>query len=989
MDRSQTAIDPDACTSGSRWQVLLLSVAGAAAALILSGCNSRSLGPGGPAHVLTASTAWQRTVDAQTYHSRLGALTEAINRLRQETASGWTGRQDDVTGWLTELRGGRFTAGGVSTPQGQATAFLLAYGTDLFGVPPNEIRFTSSEGPGANDQAAATTLRAEQRVGDVPVLDAQLIVSVASSSDTLRVQSVSGRVFPGIEGISTTPVVVAGAAVQTAVQVSGGEATHVSRLVILPQGVSGALCWEVPVAGGSLSPGASSLYYVDAVRGQVLTVRAGTADADILYPSFGGSAGVSAKSARTSLGSVAAAVVQGTPVEVTGNGPDGKPLTANGLRTPEGTVVLVDTTTPNYNSASGAGTVETHDATGLHQDQQSRLPGPLSTFPGTQSGDPEALAAQTYARYVVDYFRSHFGRNSWDGKGGTLISSVHFGGSSLCNAFFSPGADPPQMAYGDGCVIDGQRVTSTMVGMDVAAHEMTHGVTATSVGNGGIGLIYDGQSGALNEATSDYFGEVVGDAFDGEDDASVGEGLCVGITPPTAFCQPFPDGSVGLRYMLNGATLADYLYVLDPPLVFLPLRLGQDHGGVHSNSFIWNNALWSIRERLARLDGTTMLESPRAQLFDRIVYGALTRHFTASEDYVGARAAVEAAASEEGADPVIRRAIADQFDFDHICAGCVTPSPQAGVVAQQAGAEIDPAVSDDRVAWLDTAGSGGGFGALDLLIGGQGQTVASGGVVSVGFAGPNALITLETVQGGAVLRHDLSSGTSTILDAHGDLGLAVAGSDQGGAWVNLTDHTLDFVDPNGAVTSGPLPAGLQGLDLVSIGTGGRTVVASFAGTSKVSTVVSWQVGSAPKVLYRGKGLVVSVGAFGSHAYLADRGTPGDGISDGLLFDVASGQSTPLSSHGSFLGAAVSADYVVWTEEVGTLSGSIALAEAQAGYSIPDTDLFLYSLKTSQRYSLGNRRGQQGLPAISGNQLVWQDAGNGSDDVYSATLPPNL
>ena len=48
--------------------------------------------------------------------------------------------------------------------------------------------------------------------------------------------------------------------------------------------------------------------------------------------------------------------------------------------------------------------------------------------------------------------------------------------------------------------------------------------------------------------------------------------------------------------MLNGNDFDDYLRVLDPGfrLQFLGYS-SQDHGGVHYNSAIWNNALWSIR----------------------------------------------------------------------------------------------------------------------------------------------------------------------------------------------------------------------------------------------------------------------------------------------------------------------------------------------------------------------------------------------------------
>ena len=58
--------------------------------------------------------------------ARLTTLQNAIDRLRKETGTGWTGRQDDVTGYLSELSGGSWP--------GTPTAFMDGYGPDLFGV---------------------------------------------------------------------------------------------------------------------------------------------------------------------------------------------------------------------------------------------------------------------------------------------------------------------------------------------------------------------------------------------------------------------------------------------------------------------------------------------------------------------------------------------------------------------------------------------------------------------------------------------------------------------------------------------------------------------------------------------------------------------------------------------------------------------------------------------------------------------------------------
>jgi Zn-dependent metalloprotease len=130
------------------------------------------------------------------------------------------------------------------------------------------------------------------------------------------------------------------------------------------------------------------------------------------------------------------------------------------------------------------------------------------TLPGKLvrgEGDPAAADAsinQAYdsSGYTYDFYLSALGRNSIDGRGMRIDSSVHYG-VSFNNAFWNG----TQMVYGDG---DGKLFLGFTGAIDVVAHELTHGVTQYTV-PGGVGLIYEGQSGALNESISDVFGSVV------------------------------------------------------------------------------------------------------------------------------------------------------------------------------------------------------------------------------------------------------------------------------------------------------------------------------------------------------------------------------------------------------------------------------------------------------------------------------------------------
>jgi len=210
----------------------------------------------------------------------------------------------------------------------------------------------------------------------------------------------------------------------------------------------------------------------------------------------------------------------------------------------------------------------------------------LATLPGTpvrSEGDKASRDAAVNEAYdnsgtVYDFYQQVFGRDSLDGAGMQLVSSVHVGapyGGALDNAFW----DGRQMAYGDG---DGVIFTRFTKALDVVGHELTHGVTSFT-----SRLAYEGQSGALNEHLSDVFGVLVRQWARKQPVAKanwlVGDAILV----------PRPTRR-GLRDMLDPGTA----YRKDPdlgddpqPAHFRKLYTGSsDRGGVHINSGIPNRA---------------------------------------------------------------------------------------------------------------------------------------------------------------------------------------------------------------------------------------------------------------------------------------------------------------------------------------------------------------------------------------------------------------
>ncbi len=129
-------------------------------------------------------------------------------------------------------------------------------------------------------------------------------------------------------------------------------------------------------------------------------------------------------------------------------------------------------------------------------------PGTLFTSPDTSFGngsnssrESAAVDAQYGTNVTWDYFKGVHGRNGIFGTGAGSFNRVHYG-TNYANAFW----DGTKMTYGDGDGVNFGPLTS----LDVAGHEMSHGVTENTAA-----LTYSGESGGLNEATSDIFGTAV------------------------------------------------------------------------------------------------------------------------------------------------------------------------------------------------------------------------------------------------------------------------------------------------------------------------------------------------------------------------------------------------------------------------------------------------------------------------------------------------
>ena len=235
------------------------------------------------------------------------------------------------------------------------------------------------------------------------------------------------------------------------------------------------------------------------------------------------------------------------------------------------------------------------------------------------TGDNAIDSAHNFAVGTYNYYFNNFGRDSLNDNGMTLFSNVHFD-TNYNNAFWFNG----EMTYGDG---DGTTFVPLSQDADVVAHELTHGVTEFT-----SNLIYNRESGALNESMSDIFGALVDrqEGATGGDIWKIGEDI---YTPGT--------NGDALRYMANptqdGYSPDHYATRLYPGNCN-PSN-NNDQCGVHGNSGISNLAFQLLVDGGTHPQGTTTNNVPSLgfTVAGKIFYEANTNCLTASSNFEAAR----------------------------------------------------------------------------------------------------------------------------------------------------------------------------------------------------------------------------------------------------------------------------------------------------------------------------------------------------------------
>ena len=295
-----------------------------------------------------------------------------------------------------------------------------------------------------------------------------------------------------------------------------------------------------------------------------------------------------------------------------------------------------------------------------------------------------AVDAHYGATTTFNYYKNVLGRNGiWnDGRGAP--SRVHFA-NAMENAFW----DGTQMSYGDGA-----NNAHPLTEIDVAGHEMSHGVTENTAN-----LNYSGDAGGLNEATSDIFGTAVefyannpsdpGDYLIGEEIDINGNG-----TPLRYMDKPSKDG-------LSRDCWSSTLGNLNPHYASGPLNhwfymASEGSGAKTVNGVSYNSPVCG---------GAAAVTGAGRANIEKVWYRTLATKLTSGSNYAAARnGAITSAIELYGADSQTCKSVEAAFTAIAVpagtakCSGGTTPPTTGGNLL------LNPGFESGAVSWTGTSG---------------------------------------------------------------------------------------------------------------------------------------------------------------------------------------------------------------------------------------------------------------------------------------------
>lgn len=271
-----------------------------------------------------------------------------------------------------------------------------------------------------------------------------------------------------------------------------------------------------------------------------------------------------------------------------------------------------------------------------------------------------AVSAHHNASECYEYYRTTFNRNSLNNKGGNIVSVINItdeNGQGMDNAYWNG----EFMGYGNG----NQGFKPLAGALDVAGHEMTHGVIENSAR-----LEYRNQSGALNESFADIFGAMID-----RDDWTLGEDVVKANAFPSGALRSLENPNQGGQRDpgYQPKNMNQYVYLRDVP--------SEDNGGVHINSGIPNHAFYLFAT-------ATGMDKSKAE---QIYYQALNNYMTRTSRFVDLRLAVIQSAKDlygDGGEANAARAAFDGVGIADPSTGEQTPVEQEQEIEVNPGAQF-------------------------------------------------------------------------------------------------------------------------------------------------------------------------------------------------------------------------------------------------------------------------------------------------------------
>ncbi|MCZ2261884.1 M4 family metallopeptidase [Isoptericola sp. QY 916] len=672
---------------------------------------------------------------------------------------------------------------------------------------------TTLKAAGTESADGQEVVRLQQQYQGVDVLGGEYVVRMEKSGGRRTVTGTSGKYYTDLDLDTVTPAVSEKVAVQRAVAAVAGTPGGMLRkdtpealtsfsgesqgVAILPQG-DGVLTRHITVTGVDADgmPVRQEVYVDGAGGFPVLQYSA--------IKTFGAPDGDPAAAAAGSASTAEApeAALSSTPGSVVGTGIryDGETVDLGlyqaGADKP---FQMLDYTRRAEDKPFEGPLIKTYDAHGAEAayasgvwPSQATIGESATADLGQEFTDSGMVDAHWAAGQVYDYYKDTFGRAGLDGRDGFInsIVGVTSNGGPYNNAFW----DGQKMVYGQG----GGDFRTFSADTDVVGHEMTHGVVEHTAN-----LVYVGQSGAMNEAVADYFGNAIdleagGVSMDDPDAALLGEDLCTTAAPRDCALRDLNDGAT---------TFAD----------FVGAGISGDNGGVHLNSTIFSGSLWDVRERLG------------SELADQIVYRALSAYMTPLDDFLDGRAAVVAAAKELGATKAQLKIVNGAFDAHGIVAGwektlgvdsdLLIADVNVGDTGVGAGGgryAVSRSNEDGSMPYSVWVGRTDGKGRPELVSGNNGNfnvyaDTDGTTVVWAEYTGTQIDIWSRAVAGGLPKRVVFShNGPVGSLAVDGDLAVRTVTDYTTGTqhvgWVNLKTGASGLVDPGTPAVSTALPS---------------------------------------------------------------------------------------------------------------------------------------------------------------------------------------